>query len=748
MRSSISIPVCCAVFVLAIFETASFATVVTTFDTDLEGWLITGDNAFDWDSTGGNPGGCLDVNDLATGTHNYAVAPPRFLGDWSIATGADTITHDVFLINTSGGAHSTGTYVYRIAGPAGWATALNPEALYPPQSTWTTLKVSLDSSDWTIGSGAWTDILSDVTSLRINAEFVYGGEEVRMDNIGLSFSPVRIAPPCPASDFTEAGTGDWTFQGTSGASNPGSGGNGGGFCLISDNASYNSYAYAPSVFLGDWSTLDGAGYITIDLRILSRTGTNEGSAEFIRLSGGGNAAYVSLAPSALPAGSFAWETYVFPLVEAEWTLDLGTWASLLSEVEEIEIDLEFFTGAEQVGFDNFGRLADSCPAIDYPLVVVDPGVYDCGYHSLVGVTAIAMNPLDGELYGLYRNAVASGGGLYGVTGTSAGIRVAGYDRPAGLIFDTDGDAYISEDYAGVVNRLEWLGASSVWVTGFHSGDDDPAGMCLAPQGFNGPNVSDEDILVSDRGSGGADEIWVFSPDSSENERLLMPDPGNVDQFDLTAGPYATVYVADGLDANSLYTLDTLGTLTGFGLTSPIPSAVGIVYDDIDSCLYVTSSADRSVYRVDPRTGSVTLVASGFGAFFWCNLEIDPPTRKLWVADQSYGRVYELCLQAESGIGPEARQHHPDSELSVLPNPSSAGTDLRFHLGKPSRVNVTVYDSRGLFVRRVMEADLPAGMHRVTWNGLDSEGRQVASGIYFVKLATGDRTLTSKVLVVK
>jgi hypothetical protein len=724
------------------------ASVNTTFDTGLEGWLITGDNAFVWSATGGNPDGCLNVNDLATGAHNYAVAPPKFLGDWSTATAADTLSHEVFLINTSGGPHCSPGYVFRIAGPGGAAHALDRDANYPPQYVWTTLKVSLDPADWTIESGTWSAILSNVTSLQISAEFVYGGEEVRLDNIYLSVSPVRVFGPCVYCDFASAGTGDWTLQGTDGASNPGSGGNGGGYVLINDKSGTNSYAYAPSMFLGDWSSLDDAGYVRIDLRILSRDGTNEGSSEFIRLSGGGGMAHVSLDASDLSAGSLNWVTYAFPIAESGWVLDSGTWHGLLASVEEVRIDLEFFTGTEQVGFDNFGRMADSCPAIDDTVTVYDPGVFACGYYSLVGVAGIARNPLDGELYGLGRADPSSGGGLYGVTGPGAGVRLASYDRPAGLLFDTDGDAFVSEDYGGNVYRLEWGGVSSVWVSGFHTGDDDPYGMCFAPPGFNGPNVSGGDILISDRGNNGPDEVWAFSPDISENERLVMPDPGDVDHFDLTAGPYDTVYVCDGLNGNSLFKLDAFGNLTSFPLSMSIATPGSIVYDDVDSCLYVAGIGNDRVYRVNSLTGATALIASGFGALPLCCLEIDPPSRRLWVATTGYGRVYQFCLEDPAGVGPHFPERSADRFVTATPNPSRIATEIHFALGEPSRARVSVYSVCGQLVTELLDSDMPAGDHSVAWDGRDEKGEPVTPGVYFVRLDTPQYTRTAKVLVVK
>lgn len=722
------------------------AQVVTTFDTDLEGWMITGDNDFIWQPAGGNPGGNLDVNDRVTGAHNYAVAPASYLGDWSAVTSADTLSYEVYLVNTSGGGLGGQSYVFRISGPGGSAWALDAVALHPPENTWTRLAVSMDQADWNVTGGTWTDLLENVTSLRCNAEFINGGEEVRLDNISLSSTPGYVFTECAYDDFNYSGTGDWTAQGTNGISNPGSYGNGGGFLLVEDKSGVHSYGLAPALFLGDWSAYHGAGYVTVDIRLAYYSGTCVGSPEFIRISGPGGSAHVSLEPEEIPTGHYTWETFVFEIDPSVWTVDSGVWEDILAEVTECRIDLEYFDGTETVCMDNFGRMMDYCSLIDETVVIHDPAVTICGRHSLVKILNSAYNPMDGILYGIVRDKTSSGGGLYPVTGPQRGIRAQAYDNPAHLIFDQDGDCYISEDHDGVVNRLEWGGASSVWVSGFHSGDDDPFGMTFAPPGFNGPAVSEGDILVSDRGYSGADQIWSFSPDTAETEQLLMPDPGEVDQFDLAATAADTVYVCDALDDNNLFLLDTLGTLTTFPLADPVTEINSIVYDTVDSDIYISSGSDNSVYRVDPYNGEVTLVASGFVNLSVCCLELNPAARRLWVSDNGNNRVYELCIGGATGV--EEARFPVASPVSVYPNPFNPTTTISFTLPAACSVSIAIFDISGSAVRRYSDRYLDASRHEIIWDGRDDRGNQVGSGIYFVRVSGGGYSMSAKLVLLR
>jgi hypothetical protein len=333
-----------------------------------------------------------------------------------------------------------------------------------------------------------------------------------------------------------------------------------------------------------------------------------------------------------------------------------------------------------------------------------------------------------------------------VTGPGRGIRIQAYDRPAHLIFDEDGDAYISEDYDGYVYRLGWEGTSSLWVSGFHSGDDDPFGMIFAPPGFNGPTVSEGDILVSDRGNTGADQIWAFSPDTAETEKLLMPDPGSVDQFDLAAAASDTVYVCDALDPNNLYWLDTLGILTAIPIGTPVGAIYSIVYDPAENDIYIAGGTDDAVYRVDPYSGAVTLVADGFLTLSPCCLEIESDSRRLWVSDNGMNRVYELCLSGTTGIHetvPSAAMN-----IEVYPNPFNPGTRIRFCLQEGSAASISMYDVSGSLVRSWGSSWFDVGQHEIEWDGRNDAGKSVGSGVYFVRIVSGRHIEGAKAVLLR
>ena len=84
-------------------------------------------------------------------------------------------------------------------------------------------------------------------------------------------------------------------------------------------------------------------------------------------------------------------------------------------------------------------------------------------------------------------------------------------------------------------------------------------------------------------------------------------------------------------------------------------------------------------------------------------------------------------------------------IRAYPNPFVGGTSVCFTLRGRNRVEAAVYDVEGRLVRTLLEAELPAGTHEVKWDGRDAEGRRVSPGIYFARLAAGERRLGAKIV---
>lgn len=86
-------------------------------------------------------------------------------------------------------------------------------------------------------------------------------------------------------------------------------------------------------------------------------------------------------------------------------------------------------------------------------------------------------------------------------------------------------------------------------------------------------------------------------------------------------------------------------------------------------------------------------------------------------------------------------------LDAFPNPARLGTSLTFTLTRSSLCEITVYDCQGRALRRLLSRDLPAGEHRLLWDGRDEQGRRQASGQYIARLTAGGRAGAAKFVLI-
>jgi len=83
-----------------------------------------------------------------------------------------------------------------------------------------------------------------------------------------------------------------------------------------------------------------------------------------------------------------------------------------------------------------------------------------------------------------------------------------------------------------------------------------------------------------------------------------------------------------------------------------------------------------------------------------------------------------------------------------PNPFNPQTMIRFELPEPMRVRLSVFDVHGRLVKQLLDERREAGASMVEWDGTDSHGRTVATGVYFYVLDAGGSRYQHKMVLLK
>ena len=111
--------------------------------------------------------------------------------------------------------------------------------------------------------------------------------------------------------------------------------------------------------------------------------------------------------------------------------------------------------------------------------------------------------------------------------------------------------------------------------------------------------------------------------------------------------------------------------------------------------------------------------------------------------RSGNRSYLLFTTKPVHVPPEK---HP--QVQSHPNPFNPSTTISYELPARSHVRLDIYDAAGRRIARLVDAVHEEGQYRIVWNGRDSNGLQVASGIYFSRLSARGSTVTTKMVLVR
>jgi hypothetical protein len=94
---------------------------------------------------------------------------------------------------------------------------------------------------------------------------------------------------------------------------------------------------------------------------------------------------------------------------------------------------------------------------------------------------------------------------------------------------------------------------------------------------------------------------------------------------------------------------------------------------------------------------------------------------------------------------------PPSEYSLqqnYPNPFNGTTLIEFSLLRQQHVSLTIYNILGMEVRTLVDDVLSKGIHVVRWDGKDTRGYSLSSGVYIYRVLVGQSSISKCMKLVK
>ena len=146
---------------------------------------------------------------------------------------------------------------------------------------------------------------------------------------------------------------------------------------------------------------------------------------------------------------------------------------------------------------------------------------------------------------------------------------------------------------------------------------------------------------------------------------------------------------------------------------------------------------------------VTRIVGGFSN----PIDAEIIDNRIYVIEWGGGRgLWEIVLpQATTETAVAEAEGAVPSEFALaqnFPNPFNASTTIAFQLGLMSQVELAIYSISGQRVRTLVSGSLPAGHHRLQWDGRNEQGEFAASGAYLYQLSASDFVATRQLMLLK
>ncbi len=154
--------------------------------------------------------------------------------------------------------------------------------------------------------------------------------------------------------------------------------------------------------------------------------------------------------------------------------------------------------------------------------------------------------------------------------------------------------------------------------------------------------------------------------------------------------------------------------------------IQIYFGDLDDTLYFENDYTYANGQINAETTSMLDFPSS---------EMLPNSRTLY--------EYTTIVENDDPVVPAQV-----TSLNVYPNPFNPSATISYSLREADNVRLDVFNLKGQKVRVLDEGIKTTGMHNVIWDGTDSSGNVLQSGIYFLRISSGNDVQTTKAVLTK
>jgi len=162
----------------------------------------------------------------------------------------------------------------------------------------------------------------------------------------------------------------------------------------------------------------------------------------------------------------------------------------------------------------------------------------------------------------------------------------------------------------------------------------------------------------------------------------------------------------------------------------------------------TTAANQFLTDLIKKTKSI----DGLGVFYWepeCyswqSYQLgawNPTTKQPTIALDAFSDVSVSVVPIRQDVAVRM------NALNIYPNPFNPSTIVRYTLSTRGKLSLSVYNLLGQKIRTLVNEVKNAGEFSISWSGNDESGRNVPSGVYFVRMVTESTSRTQKIILLK
>ncbi|MGE5457699.1 MAG: T9SS type A sorting domain-containing protein, partial [Methanococcaceae archaeon] len=108
-----------------------------------------------------------------------------------------------------------------------------------------------------------------------------------------------------------------------------------------------------------------------------------------------------------------------------------------------------------------------------------------------------------------------------------------------------------------------------------------------------------------------------------------------------------------------------------------------------------------------------------------------------------GTVLKYEPDISSIINAPVQKTIPVTLLQNYPNPFNPTTTIKYSVAGQGKVSIFIYDLLGRVISKLLDEEKPAGEYKITWNA-----SACPSGIYFIRMQTGQFSQSRKIILMK